>query len=290
MKLNTLIIWTLFAVPLVGFSQNEGATLSKKEQRKNRPAYTGITMGVSYSNFRDLATSPLIYSGGQIHFGLSTLKLDRQREAENGFSYTFGNYASTFNDHSAISTVKTFSFYYSQLYEFKKLSSEKLNVKIGGLFNATGNIRINESLENNGFGFEMFPTLFGSIKVTKGISRTVDKQKKFLFIKYTLKQKTRDLAFRLNVGLVNSTYRNGFVYSGQSDILNEATVLDHYQFKVFSGFRMGTVLDYTVSLKNKNKMQFSYIWDAYRTGGDLDRFEMAHHILKLTFLFNTNNR
>ncbi len=290
MKLNTLIIWGLLLFSLMGFSQNEGGTLSNKEQRKNRPAYIGITMGLSYSNFRDFATSPLIYSGVQSHFGLSALKMDQQREVGYGLSFTFGNYTNTFNDHTAISSVKTFSYYYSKLYAYKKLSSEKLNVKIGGLFNATSNIRINESLQNNGFGFEMFPTLFGSIKITKDISRKVDKQKKFLFIKYRLRQKTRNLAFRLNVGLVNSTYRNGFVYSGQAGILNEATVLDHYQFKFFSGFRMGSVLDYTVFLKNKNKMQFSYLWDAYKTGGDLDKFEMGHHILKLTFLFNTNNK
>lgn len=202
----------------------------------------------------------------------------------------FGNYVSSFNNHTATSNVKTLSVSYSKLYQLNKLGSEKLNIKIGGLFNATGNVRINEALQNNAAGIEMFPTLFGSVKITKDISRKVSKNKKILFVKYKLKQKNRDLAFNLNIGLVNSSYRNGYAYSGQSGILNESQVLDGYEFKVFSGFRMSSALNYTVSLRNKNEIQLSYLLDAYKTGGDLDKFEMAHHTIKISLLFNTNNQ
>ncbi len=89
---------------------------------------------------------------------------------------------------------------------------------------------------------------------------------------------------------MNSSFRNGFIYSGQSQVLNDAKNFDGYVYKVFSGFRMGSQLDYTRYLKNKNAFQISYLWDAYRTGGQLDKFEMAHHTLRFSLQFNTNNK
>lgn len=281
----------LLLTPFVSFSQSDSTSnFSKKELRKDRPTYIGITMGLNSSNFRDFATSPLIYNGIQNYIALSRVKYNQKRESEIGLSYFFGKYENTFNEHLAISEVKIFSMYYSQLYRLNKLSSEKWNVKIGGLFHTTSNLRINESLQNNALGIEIFPTLFGSIKIGKDVSRKKAKDRKLLFIRYHLKERTRNLSFRLNLGLINSSFRNGFVYAGQSAILNEEKLFDDYQFKVFSGFRASSSLDYTISLKNKNKIQLSYLWDAYKTGGDLDKFEMAHHTLKLTLLFNTNNK
>ena len=281
----------LLLIPFVSFSQSESIPIfSKKELRKNRPIYIGFTAGLNSSNFRDFATSPLIYKGILKHIALSCIKYDQKRESEIGLSYSFGNCKNSYNRHLTRSEVKTLSIYHSQLYQLNKLSSEKLNIKIGGLFNTIGNLRINESLQNNAEGIEIIPTFFGSIKIVKDVSRKEAKDKKFFFIKYHLKQRFRNLSFRLNVGLINSSFRNGFVYSGQSTILNKPEPYDDYQFMVFSGFRASGVLNYTISLKNKNKVQLSYLWDAYKTGGELDKFEMARHTFKLTFLFNTNNK
>ena len=288
MKEITIIL--LLLVPLVSFSQKESSALSIKEQRKERPAYIGITSGLSFSNFRDFATSPLTYNGSPLYLSLSHIKVDKNRESEFEFSYAFGIYTKIFNFQFNASQVKTTSLYYSQLYRLNKLSSEQFNVKIGGQFNISRNIRVNESLWNNSVGAEVFPNLSGSIKIIKDISRKEDKDKRFLFLKYTLNQRTRNLAFRLNIGLINSSYRNGFAYTRQTIDLNGLNLYEGYQFKIFSGFRMSSSLDYTISLKNKNAFQLSYFWDAYKTGGNLDKFEMASHIFKFTFLFNTNNK
>jgi hypothetical protein len=247
-------------------------------------------MGLNSSNFRDFATSPLIYKGIQQYLAISRIKYNQIRESEIGLSYSFGHYKNTFNKHLTRSKVNVLSIYYSQLYQLHKLTPLKWNVKIGGLLNTTGNLRINEYLSNNAFGCELFPTFFGSIKIEKKMIRKEAKEKKLLFIKYHLKQRTRNLSFRLNIGLINSSFRNGFAYAGQSDWTEDFKLFADYQFKVFSGFRASSSLDYTIFLKNKNKIQLSYLWDAYKTGGDLDKFEMAHHTFKLTFLFNTNNK
>ena len=264
--------------------------MSDLNSRKDRPNYIGISVGLGNSTFRDFATSPLFYSGNPFYVALSNIRYDAQRESESALAFTYSNYSSNFNNHTAISSVYTFSLSHSELFQLKALNSDKWNVKVGGLIKATANLRVNPSFMNNNFGYEIIPTLFGAVKVTRDISRYKTKNKKFLFIRYQLKPKIRNLALALHVGLVNSEYRNGFVYTGQSAILNEPKAFDGYEFKLFSGFRMGTILNYTKSLKNKNKIQFSYLWDAYKTEGNTKNFEMAQHTLKVTLMFNTNNR
>lgn len=284
-------IMILLQVFVMGvYSQNDTQLLSKKEMRKQMPSYIEVSLGSSSSNFRDFATSPLFYKGRTNYTSLSRSKINQDRELDFGVAYFFGNCSSTFNDHITSSSLKTVSLYYSRLYKLEKLSSNEWNTKIGGLLYGTGNFRTNMSLQNNASGLELIPTVLGSVKISKSFKPQASKSKKILFIKYQTKPKTRNLAYRLNIGLVNSSYRNGYVYAGQSDVLNAPKITDDYEFKMFSGFRMSSALDYTVSLKNKNKVQLSYLWDAYKTGGNLDPLEMAQHTLKLTLLFNTNNK
>ncbi len=285
-----ITILIVYFVSFDAFSQ-EGdsvSVLSRKEIRKKRPYYIGITIGNNTSTFRDFATSPLKYSGVGYYFGFSRIRLDAKREFSYGTSFSIGDNLSIINDHEYHSRIITSSTYYTQLYQIKRWSTDKRNVKIGGLIDVSSNVRINESLQNNAVGIEYIPTVFGSIKSTWDISRKEAIEKKFLFINYTKKQKERDLAFRLNVGLINSSFRNGYIYTQHSAILNDPKIFGGYQFNAFSGFRLSAALDYTVSLKNKNKIQVSYLWDAYKTGGDLDKLEMANHVIKYTLFFNYN--
>lgn len=288
--MKKILLTLLLFVPLVSFSQNEISNLSNKEQRRNRSAYIGITSGMSYSGFRDFATSPLFYNGSPVYLSLSCIKADEKRESEFGLSYSSGIYSKGFNTQYNESQVEIATLYYSQLFRLNSINSEKFNIKFGGLFNTTGNFRINESLWNNATGAELFTNIFGSIKITIDLSRSENKYKKFLFLNYKLNPRTRNLSYRLNVGLINTSYRNGYAYTRNNVNPTDINLFKGYQFKAFSGFRMSSALDYTFFLKNKNAIQLSYLWDAYITGGDLDKLEMAHHIFKLTFLFNTNNR
>jgi len=160
------------------------------------------------------------------------------------------------------------------------------NIKLGGTFNSTFNHRINEKLFNNGEGVDIISTLFGSIKTTMDVSRKENKEKQFLFIKYNLKKRVRSLSYTLNIGLVNSSYRNGFIYTNSSAPINEDEFFKGYELNIFKGFRINSSLDYTVFLHNKNAMQFSYLWDIYQTGGHHNNFEMVAHILKFSLLFN----
>ncbi|MFK7908364.1 MAG: hypothetical protein AB8B69_24755 [Chitinophagales bacterium] len=294
--LSLLIVLFLVKVKTVqaqtddSLSKIEETTLTKKEKRKQIPKYYGIGIGMSSSTFRDFATSPLFYNGAPIQIALSRLKVGDNRETEMGLSYNLGAYFTDFNDNPTGSSVHRVGLNYSQLYKISLFNSESINTKIGFLLNGTANQRENNALGNNAIGVDVFANLMGSIKITKDISRKAAKEKKFLFWKYKQKEKKRNLAFRLNLGLVNSSYRNGYIYTNHTPVLNGEETFDGYEFKILSGFRASSRVDYTRYLKNKNAVQFSYVWDAYSTGGDLDKFEMAHHTLRFTLLFNTNNK
>jgi hypothetical protein len=267
------------------FSQSGATEIVAAKQEEKRPAYINIAAGLNISNFRDFATSPLRYSGTPLYTSLAHIDVDQKRESHFTLSYSFGNYKTNFNQHASESRVNTISLNYLELFELKKLSSSKLNIKIGGQFSSTVNHRENPGLFNNGNGADIISTLFGSAKATLDLSRTEDKIKKFLFIKYKVQKRKRSLSYTMNVGMVNSSYRNGFAYTNPSAPLNEDDFFAGYEFRVFKGFRLNSALDYTIYLHNENAVQFSYIFDAYRTGGHHDNFEMSAHVLKLSLLF-----
>lgn len=291
---SRIFILLLLVIPLISVAQevgevgsetNEEIVLSRKEIRKARPTYYDIGWGFNFSVFRDFATSPLFYSGIRSFSSVSRIKSDENRESSFGFQFSSGTHFSVSEENSASSKVSALFLNYGRLHQIPRLSSEKWNFKAGGALDFTTNLRINESFQNNGAGYESFMTFFASAKVTRDISRTEAKIKRLWFLKFKLKPKERELAFRFNLGLMNNTLRNGFAYNGQSAVVNDPKLFDGYVFKTFSGFRASSVLDYTVFLKNNNGLKISYIWDAYKTGGDLDKFEMSNHVLRFSFLF-----
>lgn len=282
---QSLYFSSIFLILIHFYSINAFSQSEATEKKVSRPTYLNIALGLNSSNFRDFATSPLIYSGKPLYTSLSHIDMDEKRESHFTLSYSFGNYKSNFNLHASESIVNTFSFNHSELFELSKFSSSRVNVKIGGQFNSTFNHRKNTKLFNNNEGVDIISTLFGSAKATLDLSRTEEENKKLLFIKYKAQKRRRTLSYNMNIGIVNSSYRNGFAYTSPSAPINDDDFFAGYKLQLFKGFRLNSALDYTVFLHNGNAIQFSYIWDAYRTAGHHNNFEMAAHILKLSLLF-----
>lgn len=270
-------------VPILLFSQ-------EKDKKDVLNTDIKFTFGTNSANFRDFATSPLTYYGSGLYFSIGRRKYNQKVEKDIALDYFSGSLKNTTNRHSSISEIKTISLLYSKQYKIEKWSNAKWTIKVGGEINMTGNLRTNPSLQNNSVGIEVIPTFFGTIKASTDISNTVIKHKRLLFFKYKIPIRTRQLSYKLNVGLINASYRNGYAYLGQSAVLNDTKVFDDYQFDMFSGYRIGSEFDYTVTLKNQNKIQFSYLWSAYKTGGKFDRFEMAEHTFKISYLFNKKHQ
>lgn len=264
-----------------------GTDSTNKALRKQRSSYIKLGVGLAPTNFRDFSTSPLVYrSPLTLHANLGFEKEDSLRYTYIGVDFNRGVAFNSTNDETATSTFYRTSLTFTRLYAIPALAIDKFHVKVGGYANITANYRLNPSLGNNTGGQEIIGTLFASAQGVMDISRTKEKNKKFLFIKYHLNPIKRQLDYLLNIGVLNTNYRNGFAYIGQSDLTTDPELFDDYKWRV-NGFRMNTSLRYTKYFSSGNAMQFNYTWDAYFTGDKPEKFEMAQHILAIAILFNT---
>jgi len=287
MKNKIRLVLVLLSIALLSSAQEQDSTLTNKELRKKRPHYIEFGTGVGVSKYKDLASSPLIYNALALNSCIGYLKQDYKRESKIQLRTTTGSYIPNKEGVTTKSSAFIFDFSITKLYALNKFSNQKWNFKVGGLVDFSLITRVNSSLQNNALGVDMFANLMGSGKVTRDVSRKNAKQKKFLWIKYNLQPRKRDLSFNLNIGLINSYYRNPYAYLGQSSVVNKTVFFDGYKYHIFSGLRFRTELIYTIYLKNKNALQISYIWDGYRTKSDIDSFGMINNIFKFSFLFNT---
>ena len=276
----------LFLLGLPGLAIGQEALAPETPARYIRPKYYELGAGLNVSSFKDLATSPLLYTGGSGQFVLGIIRKDSHLESNLSFRFSSGIYASPAELRERAQSVVSSAFIsYSRLYQVAISDSDKWNLKVGGKLDLTGNIRQNPSLLNNATGIESFQTLFGSAKISRDISRNDLKRKRFLFVRYKLKPKKRDISYQLNTSVLNTTYRNGYAYINQASIKNSDNFFEDYKFSAFSGFRMSSAIELTRHLPNGNGIKYSYIWDAYKTGGELPKFAMTNHIIQISLLF-----
>ncbi|HBS85756.1 MAG: hypothetical protein A2W91_13360 [Bacteroidetes bacterium GWF2_38_335] len=277
----------LLLIPAAVYSQQPADSVSPKSIRKSRPAFINICLGISGTNYRDFATSPMIYRGSGFNFNLEFLRFDKERERMFSVSNSFGGYGATSITEYTSSSAFINSIKYTRLFKLNGLPTEKWNLKIGGSAFFTNIIRTNVNLHNNSTGFEMFHTIFISGKITRDVSRKKTKEKILFFIPYRRVPRQRELSMQLNLPFMNNTFRNGFLYFNQTFLSDVPQIFYEYEYKMFSGFRISSIIDYTIKLKNCNSLKISYVWDAYKTSAVPEKFEMAHHFILFSLMFNT---
>ncbi|MEZ5017146.1 MAG: hypothetical protein R2800_08830 [Flavipsychrobacter sp.] len=269
----------------ISLAQEQTTSLSNKQQRKLRPKYMQVGMGFNRGAVQDFATSPITYKGLLFNYSLARLNMDSKKEVKAGVRFNHGKYGYSREEGIPVATNASayllFLNYYS-LYRINRWSNDKWNIKLGGAFDVVGDLRINSAFMNAAVGFEVFNTLALSGKATRVFRRDHAVDKKLWFIKYQLKPTVRTLSYRFNVPVVNGYYRNGYAY------VREGSLTAGYQYKLFSGVRLNSELAYTHQMQNGNMWRASYFWDAYTTGGDHNRFEMANHIFEFSILFHLN--
>lgn len=285
------IIWLMLTVIIaVQTHAQETELLSRKQIRHNRPKYIQIGLGLNRGSMRDFATSPITYKGILFNYSLGYLKMDDAREVKLSARYNQGSYRYKKTEGIEVkskSSQHVLYLNYYRLYQLKKFSNDKWNVKLGGMYDVNLDVRINEDLMNAGVGYEVFNTIFLSGKVSRKYERTETIDKKFLFIKYKLKPMVTLFSYQLNLPVANNTIRNGYSYIGNESI-NTTPLFKGYEAKAFSGIRFCSELAYTRQMQNGNMYRVSYLWDAYAVGKDFNRFEMANHILEFSLLFHLN--
>ena len=285
MKHFLLTIFILTLIPCHNRAQDSNDSTHIKE-KDDRPLYLESGIGSAISTYRDFATSPLIYYGSLLSIPVTLRSMDEKREIEFTFRNSIGAYDIFFGDELTMSTGFVNNLRYTHLFQIKKWSAGRLNVKLGGTFDLATIFRLNPSLLNNATGYELIGSLHASGKLLVDLSRKEARTIDLLWVPFYFKPRRREINFQLDIGLVNANYRNGYAYIGQELILNNIIIFDGYELSVFTGYRFGSKLDFTYYLLNRNAIRFAYIWDAYTTGGDLPRFEMSHHILEFALLYN----
>ena len=270
---------------LLVFGQSND-TLSSKQRRKLRPSYIVLGIGLNNSIYRDFATSPLFYKGIIPAFSLGKKKIDAKRESFFLINYASGKHKYNTAINPDKSKLWTLTLEHCKLYQIPKFSTERLNYKIGVDIQFTNNFRINEKLENSAYGYETFLNFSLSQKLTLDVSRKREINKSWKFLHYHRKQKRRELSCQFNFGVLNNNIRNGYIYLGQSDVINNFKIYDGYFMHFMQGIRMSSAINYTIFLKNANAFQFSYFWDALSTGTVDNRFDMSSHKFQFSLLFN----
>jgi len=270
---NTLMLFLAVVVfQNTCFGQITAPENTFKFDKNTKLTFLEFSIGLSSLSFIDFATSPLKYNGYPIDIMLAHTEIDAKHSSRFGINYVFGNLSNDFNSQNSQSQFKSLTLSYSELFRLGFLSSNKLNTKIGGHLNTTGNFRQNERLFNSSKGIEVIGTLFASIQTRLEINNNSINKK--------------ELFFNADVGIINSSYRNAYAYVGQGALLNNDDFFDGYQFSIFSGNRFSTQLGYKAYLKNNNAIQVSYLCDAYKTSNKPNNFQLESHTLRLVCFLN----
>ncbi len=284
-------LFSFFALCLFGqlvFCQKQLSIDSIQECYLKQPKYLELGVGLSYSYFRDFATSPIFYKGYSPSISLAYQRHNTKNESRFGFHFRQGNYDFQIRNEYARANLQAYEFQFKHLVVLSRFSNSKWITKVGGEAIGTINLRSNSVLNNAGFGAEAIYNLMLSAKVERDVSRKTTKQGKFLFINYNWKPRRRLLTYQFNTGLLNGHYRNGYAYVHQQRIINEENWLSDYKHTIGQGLRFSSRLDYTLFFRNANAVQFSYLWDAYSTREENTAFEFAAHLIQFSLLIGLN--
>ncbi len=293
----SVLLFVLAVIPFFTvLAQTPDSTYSDIDQWvKNKYLLRGT--GIVNINYRDMATSPLTYRG----LGFSTFSgsIDQTGQKEFcfltdlsiGATLTFSPLSDYFPSPSS-SVYFGLTLYSHLLYNIPQLSTNIFNTKMGGALVSTTNMRQNSQLQNNSAGFESLLNLMFSGKTTADVSRRKTIVRDFIFFERTYKPVKREVSFMMNIGLLNLNYRPGYAYISETRLDGSETNLLNYFLNSHSwrinGWRLQSELGYTVYRPSGNARRWSYVWDAANVPGGFEKFQMATHSIKFTYLINKN--
>jgi hypothetical protein len=243
---------------------------------------TGFTGCVS--TFRDMATSPLYYTGQMAGYtgGWHAIKEGRERSVQ--LTYLSGSHTSNFNNTSNISSFTGIDLLIRHLYSVG--SYHNISAGIGGTILSTTNMRSNKSLMNNSFGLENISNLMLSGKLSADISRNKPGVINLGIFNIRLNPAKRFISFTLNAGILNFNYRPGYAYNYLPEV-NGVKMNNFKDFKLsLNGYRINTLLSFSRELKNKNIIKASYQYDLYKAPGRYEPFSHGRHSVRLALMFN----
>ncbi len=246
--------------------------------------YVETAFSGCFRTFRDMATSPLYYTGQVFGFTGGWHGISATRERAVQISYDSGTHSSYYNNTTNISSFTGIDIMVQHLYSVRK--HNLLTVKIGGTIMSTTNIRNNQALMNNSFGLENISNLMFSGKLFADISRKRTRIINLGFFQIKLKPSLKNISLTINTGLLNFNYRPGYAYNYLPEI-NGVRMNNFKDYKLsLNGYRINTQLSFSKQLKNKNILRASYLYDLYKAPGRYEPFSSGKHSIRFSLMFN----
>lgn len=246
--------------------------------------YLGVGILGDYQSSRDFGVSPLTYKG--YHFGgTGELGFEGKRwdiAIDGGVGVGESKVTKV-----AVFTAESTVFYYNGrfLYKIWDKNEGKLDFRAGLHLGGYSAQRVTPAFLNASLVWESINTLFVSGKLNWRLSYT-QSERKLLFIKQREGTRYLKLSTQFSLPVLNSVWRPDYAYIDDfSD--GEADVFENNKLR-FGGLRLQWRSDAYYYLLNGNAIRLSYLWDALRSSGEINRLELGHHQLLLGMMIRLN--
>lgn len=246
--------------------------------------YLGIGILGDYQSSRDFGVSPLIYKG--YHFGgTGELGFEGKRwdiAIDGGVGVGESKVTKV-----AVFTAESTVFYYNGrfLYKIWDKNDGKLDFRAGLHLGGYSAQRVTPAFLNASLVWESINTLFVSGKLNWRLSYA-QSERKLLFIKQREGTRYLKLSTQLSLPVLNAVWRPDYAYIDDfSD--GDADVFENNKLR-FGGLRLQWRSDAYYYLLNGNAIRLSYLWDALRSSGEINRLELGHHQLLLGMMIRLN--
>lgn len=274
----------LYGLILLGSLQSLLAQEKSAQTDYRYGKYLGMAALADYQSNRDLGVSPLTYRGflfgGMGELGFEGKRWDISIDGGVGVGDSKVKKVATF---AAESTV----FYYNGrfLYKFWDKNEGNLDFRAGLQLGGYSAQRVTPAFLNASLVWESINTLFATAKVNWRISHT-QTAGRFLFIRRNAGIRHVKFSSQLSLPLLHSVWRPGYAYIEDfSD--GDANIYANNKLD-FGGIRFQWRTDGYYYLLNGNALRLTYLWDAQRSPGEINRLELGHHQLLFGLLFRLN--
>jgi hypothetical protein len=291
----------LFLLPFCALGQTakEPGVFQEEEFEHKTQRYLAPGYGLLLTTYRDLATSPLYYTGSGLVMNLSWMRENTRYENEFSADFLLSANLGITPDSAEFAVMPFGVFLGGQIYDHYLRLIPGINyngwqLKLGGAFVSNMNARINPELQNAALGIEVLSNLMLSAKVERDVSRSDLKVLDLWLFKVNMNPERRKLSFQFNLGALNLNYRPGYAYLADGEINGSEThglayLMSGHQWSL-NGYRLGTRLEFTRYRPNGNGRRYAYHWDAVHAPGRHEAFQMATHSFKYIILIQNNKR
>ena len=272
--IRTRVLITLAALALAA-----GLSGQDKEVRWRLEAGTGFVQ------FRDPATSPLIYGGVPAQVGLGWEDRFANRTSVVHFQGIFGALTPV-SGLQGYSSTQVLRGAYSELFEVGRPIYGLERLMIGARLDGAANVRINNGLMNNSFGFESPWHLGPQVRLQWDVSRYRARSWSVWRLRKVWRPVDRRMYLDVSPALVQATYRNGYAYVGQGSLLNNNAFLEEYQWRVRPMGQWAVQWGMRTELATGNAVEWSYSWRAYSAVG-VEPLQWGEHLVSYSLWFRS---